>query len=194
MFPAHEPKSVKVVSLLFRRGADPPTDSLTLEYEFPDKWILVDFSIQKSGGVSTIVGFNVMPVAESSEEVNSFHLAGKGPLQYMVLLLAIFVPISCIYAFVLCLQSRNNRKWLWAVFILLGVGKFAVNWTTGEWSFTPFALYILGASVTAHPVYAPWMVAVSFPLGAFLFLKRRGSLALAESPATIEEPPQMPPQ
>jgi hypothetical protein len=189
MFPAGEPKSVKVVALTFRRGAESQTDTLGLEYEFPDKWLLVDISIQRAGGVSTIVGFHVTPIADSLENVNRFSLAGKSALQYAVLLIAAAVPIFCLYVLFLCLQIKTERrKWLWAVFILLGVGKLAVNWTTGEWTFTPLAVNLLGASVTVIPAYGPWMVAVAFPLGAILFFRRqRRSVALAEVQASSTE-------
>jgi hypothetical protein len=174
MFPHGEPKSVKVVGVVFRRGSGPPMDSITLEYEFPEQWILVNVAIEKTGGVSRIVGFHSTPISESLEEVNKFRLAGKGPLQYAVLFIAIGLPIFCIYTLVLCLRSKNaSRKWLWVPFILLGVGKFAINWTTGECSFTPLAVSLLGTLITANPAYGPWMVSVSFPLGALLFLLRQ---------------------
>ena len=41
MFPAEEPKSIKVVAYNLHH-------SLTLEYEFPDRWLLVDMSIKAS--------------------------------------------------------------------------------------------------------------------------------------------------
>jgi hypothetical protein len=184
MFPAGEPKSIKVVAVTFLRGAESRTDTLGLEYEFPEKWLLVNISIQRSGGVSTIVGFHVTPLVDSLENVNRFSLAGKSALQYAVLFTAVAVPIFCLYVLFLCLQSKTERrKWLWVVFILLGVGRLAVNWTTGEWTFTPLVVSLLGASVTAIPAYGPWMVAVAFPLGAFLFfMRQKRSAALADVP------------
>lgn len=189
MFPAGEPKSVKVVAVAFRRGAESRTDTLGLEYEFPEKWLLVDISIQRAGGASTIIGFHVTPIADSLENVNRFSLAGKSALQYAVLLIAVAVPIFCLYVLFLCLRTKTERrKWLWVVFILLGVGKLAVNWTTGEWTFTPLAVSLLGTSVTANPAYGPWVVAIAFPLGAFLFLRRqRSRVALAEVQASSTE-------
>lgn len=194
MFPSEEPKSIKVVDLKFFHSADSSTHSLKLEYEFSDRWLLVNMSIQRRGGTSTtITGFNVTPIADSLENVNKFSLVGKSSSQYGMLGLAIIGPVFCLYVLVLCLRAKkHNLKWLWAIFILFGVGRLAVNWTTGELTFTPLAVHIPCASVTAVPAYGPWMVAVSLPLGAILFLiKQRRSAALSDlqAPSSEEVPP-----
>lgn len=64
------------------------------------------------------------------------------------------------------------RKWPWMIFILLGVGKVAVNWTTGEWQVMPLAVQLFSVSALSDS-YGPWELAVSFPLGAIAFLARR---------------------
>jgi hypothetical protein len=176
MFPAEEPKSVKVVDVRFFHGADSSTHTLTLEYEFRETWLLVTISTKKmkDDAAATIAVFNVTPIANSLESVNSFSFDGKSASQYVILGLALAGPIFSLYVLVLCLRTRNqNLKWLWAIFILFGVGRLAVNWTTGELTFTPLAVHIPCASVTAVPAYGPWMVAVSLPLGAILFLIQR---------------------
>jgi hypothetical protein len=61
------------------------------------------------------------------------------------------------------------RKWLWVLFILAGVGKFAVNWTSGEWGIAPLSLQLLSASAVAS-LYGPWILSFSLPLGAIVFL------------------------
>jgi hypothetical protein len=171
MFPTEEPKSVKVVDLRFLHSPDSSTHSLTFEYEFTDKWLLVNMSIQRKDGTSTITGFNVTPIADSLENVNRFSLVGKGSVQYGMLGLAIIGPLFCLYVLVLCLRNKEqNLRWLWAIFIFFGVGRLAVNWTTGELTFTPLAFHIPCASILAVPAYGPWMLTVSLPLGAILFL------------------------
>lgn len=193
MFPAKEPKSVKVVDVRFLHSRGSSTHSLTLEYEFSDRWLLVNMSIRKKDATSTIMTFNVTPVADSLERVNRFGLVGKSLPQYLVLGLAVIGPIFCLYVFVLCLRTKEqNLRWLWAVSILFGVGRLAVNWTTGELTFTPLALYVPCASATEVPAYGPWVVGVYLPLAAILFLiRRRRSTVLSEarSSASGEPPP-----
>jgi len=182
MFPAEEPKSVKVVDIKFLgnlRNQGSSMHSLTLEYEFSDTWLLVNIAIKRLNGLSTIAAFNVTPIPDSLESVNRFSLAGKTGLQYLMLGLALAAPIFCLYVLVVCLRTKNLRfKWLWAIFILFGVGRLAVNWTTGELAFTPLAVHVPCASMTAVPAYGPWVVAVSLPLGALLFMARRSANAV----------------
>jgi hypothetical protein len=180
MFPAEEPKSVKVVDLKYVWNQDSSTHTLTLEYEFVDRWLLVNISIKRANGLpATISAFNVAPTADSLENINRFGLVGKSGPQYLMLCLAIAGPIFCIYTLVVCLRSKNQKlKWLWAIFILFGVGQLAVNWTTGELGFRLLAVHIPCASVTAVPAYGPWIVTVSLPLGALLFIARRNANAV----------------
>lgn len=62
-------------------------------------------------------------------------------------------------------------KWLWVLFILAGVGRLMVNWTTGRGAVHVLAVQLFSASA-ASVSYGPWIVAVSVPLGAVGFLLR----------------------
>jgi hypothetical protein len=182
MFPATEPNSIKVVAYNLRH-------SLTLEYEFPDKWILVDMSIKRMGDTSTITEFRVTPIPDSLEHINRFSLVGKSSLQYMILGLALAAPIFTLYVLVLCLRTKSQtRKWLWAILIIVGVGKLGVNWTTGALTFTPLAVNApCGGATTTMGFYGPWVVTVNLPLGAILFLRKRNKrVAASEVPTRTE--------
>jgi hypothetical protein len=175
MFPDQEPVSTKVVGFRSFLGNVRRTE-VTLEYEFPQKWLLASVETQKSGGVTTIVGFRVTPIADSMENLNRFTLVGKGATQYAILSLAVLAPLFSLYVFVLCVKTRiGKKKWLWLIFILLGIGKLFVNWTTGEVFFTPLAVQLPDAGANAQ-FYGPWLVYVSIPLGAIIFLTMRKRL------------------
>jgi hypothetical protein len=176
MFPAQEPVSTKVVGFRSFLGNDRRTE-ITLEYEFPQKWLLAEVVTQQSGGVRTIVGFHVTPIADSLENLNRFTLAGKSTSQYAILSLAVLAPLFSLYVFVVCIKTTmGKKKWLWLIFILLGIGKFIVNWTTGQVFLTPLAIQLPAAGANAQ-LYGPWLVYVSMPLGAIIFLIMRKSLA-----------------
>jgi hypothetical protein len=68
-----------------------------------------------------------------------------------------------------------GRKWPWVLFVALGFGQLAVNWTTGEWALNLLSVQVFSASATAAP-YGPWILAVSLPVGAIVFLLRRRAL------------------
>ncbi len=50
-----------------------------------------------------------------------------------------------------------------------------VSWATGQWGITALAAQLFSASAVAA-LYGPWMVSVSLPLGAALFLIYRRRL------------------
>ncbi len=100
----------------------------------------------------------------------------------------IAVPLFTLYALVLCIRMRMTRKWLWILFILLGVTTLRLNWSTGEMGLQPLSVQLLGASFSRSGLVAPWIFGVSFPLGAVFFLrKRRALLAKAAAEEAANE-------
>jgi hypothetical protein len=191
IFPAGEPISSKVVGVTRYSNQDSSETNLTLEYEFPGKWLLVYVRIRRQEDESKILAFQVKSIPDSLENINKFTLTHKGHWQYFVLALAVVAFSLSLYAFVLCLRNEKGRlKWLWAVFVLTGIVRFGVNWTTGETVLTPLAIHLPCASATAVP-YGPWLVAVFVPLGAILYLvrmERMRSLPQSSAPASGTSP------
>ncbi len=174
--PTQNPISVKVIGAQQVRDPGTYQINLTFEYQFPSKWLLINVATQKKDGVSTIIGFNVYPLSDSLENLNKFTLAGKTFLQYATLALAFLIPLFTLYALVLCIRTKMiKRKWLWIIFILIGIGKLTVNWTTGQWNFAPLSFQLFGAGSFAPP-YGAWLISISLPLGAIMFLFRRMNL------------------
>ncbi len=186
MFPAREPSSIKTVDASHSKGSS--TTSITLEYEFspgvttvdgkaelsPGSWFLAQAFIQKKGDVKTVAGLLVRPISESVEVYNEFTLLDKGVSQYAGLLLAILVSVFGLYVFVLCARTKmGKKKWIWLMLMVPGVCRLTVNWTTGQWSFTPLSVQVkllpLIANLTCT-AYGPWMLQITAPLGAIAFL------------------------
>lgn len=175
LIPPGEPTSVTLVGAHQMKMADSSTVNLTFEYGFSGKWLVANVAVKRQGGNTTIVGFSVIPQPTSLEEQNKFTLSGKTPIQYLVLALAIILPLLTLCALVVCVRTKvKGRKWPWVLFIIFGFGKLAVNWTTGQWAFAPLSFQLFSASAFA-PLYGPWTLAASVPLGAitFLLLRRR---------------------
>jgi hypothetical protein len=173
MFPAQDPVSVKVVGVNIFRVPDSSTTSITLEYEFPQKWLLASVVTQKRDGIATITGFHVNPIRDSLENLNKFTLLDKGVAQYTVLILAVLSSLLSLCAFVLCIRTKmEKRKWFWLILTLLGVGNLGINWTTGQPFFALLQVRLIPAGAAAPP-YGAWVVYVSLPLGAIAFLIHR---------------------
>lgn len=180
LIPPQEPTSVTVVGSqtykVITNGKTSITANIALQYEFPDKWLLINVATTKTETGTSVTNFNVNPIADSLENMNRFSLSGKKPLHYLILALAIIIPIFIVYTLVLCVQTKmGKRKWLWVLFILFGIGQFRLNWTTGQWWLSPLSIQTFGANAFA-PLFGAWMLSVSVPAGAIAFLLRRKKL------------------
>jgi hypothetical protein len=187
LFPPEDPKSVKVVGISSASNGTYSITNIRLEYQFPSTWLLADISTKNTPDGFTLIGFRVQPLSDSLEHQNRFTFAGKGITRYGILLFAAFLVGLSLYALVLCLRSERGRaRWLWALFVLVGVGRLAVNWTTGEWGLHILAINI-PCGMAAHVPYGPWIVSALFPVGAVMYLVRREhTRATAQSPAVSD--------
>lgn len=179
LFPPGDPESVKVVGAHISNGPAPSRRDISFEYQFPNRWLLVTVVVQKKAEGYTLAGLNVLPLADSLENLHRFTFAGKGATHILILSLAVCFFALSVYVFVLCAQTKNVRaKWLWLLFILVGMGRFAINWTTGEFTFNLFSFQIPSCSAS-RPLYGPWTVAAYLPIGAMAFLNHRWKMKVA---------------
>jgi hypothetical protein len=173
LFPNENPVSTKVVEAHIFHGPEYSTTSMTLEYQFPSKWLLVHLTTKQAGGQTTIIGFHIDALSRSLESQNRFTLVGKSALQYTMLILAVCSLAFSVYAAILCIRTGDGKKkWLWAIVALVGVGSVGINWTTGQLSFTILSIHIPCATA-ASSLYGPWTVQAFLPLGAILSFSRR---------------------
>jgi hypothetical protein len=187
MFPAEEPVSIKVVGVRILPDPDVPITTITLEYEFPQKWLLVNVVTQKRDGVPPIIEFRVDPLPDSLENLNRFTLVSKSVPQYAALLLAVLALALSLYAFVTCIRTRiEKRKWLWLILCFVSVGRIGMSWTNGKSFFTPLWVQLPPATAFAQP-YSAWVISLSIPLGAIVFLARRKRLSQGTPPPRIHE-------
>lgn len=188
-FPAGEPRSIKTVGANTQYLNGIKRVSMTFEYQFDSAWALGNVLLLQQGGHEVIAGIHVQRRAQSLEQANAFSLKDKGPGHWLLAALACVIPLFCLFAFVLCLRTPiRRRKWLWAIFTLLGVAAFRMNWTTGQYAVQIFSVQLFGASMVSS-FYGPWTIGISFPLGAVIFLLRRRSLIHQAAAAT---PPKLP--
>jgi hypothetical protein len=189
LIPPSRPVSVTLIGAQrFSSTAVGTTVNLTYEYRFSDRYVITNVETKLKDDRLSIVGFNVYPETESIESRNAFKWSGKSVLQYAVVAYAIGAALLTLVALVVAAKTKvARRKWMWILFILFGVGKFSVNWTTGQWGIQILALQLCSASSYAD-LYGPWIISVSFPLGAIVFLLRRNSIRIPDEKPLSEQP------
>lgn len=179
VLPEDAPSSSKMVDARVRTEKDETRFDIILEYDFSGKWVLANVALLHKKDSVSLAALSVRAISESVEQRHAFRLAGKSPMHFVVLTLAIAFPLLTLYALVTCLTTRlSSMKWPWVLFILLSFGRFAINWTTGETQFSPLAIGVFGASLTGVS-FGAWTLSVSLPIGALVFLFRKKALTAA---------------
>ncbi|WP_430387763.1 hypothetical protein [Dyella sp. 20L07] len=172
-FPSGTLINVRLVGTNTVTGPRGTSYNLTYEYQFADTWALANVHLHKQGDVTRVDGFHVERMSQSLEQANAFHLDGKSPAHWLVLALVIALPLFCLYALVLCIRTPiPRRKWLWAIFTLIGVVTFHFNWNTGAYGLQLISLQLFSAAAT-QTLFGPTILSVAFPLGAICFLAKR---------------------
>lgn len=192
--PAAAPMSVSVIGSHTMVSTTGTRYRITLQYEYPTSWLLAAVLLERSGDKVLLQGINFVPRSQSMEAENRFTLDGKGPVHYIVLTLAVAIPLLVVYALVLCIRTpMPSRKWLWVVFVALGLVQCQFEWTSGAWRIQPLSVIVLGAGFAKPGPFAPWVFTLSMPLGALLFMhRRRAQQRLAAAQAALEHQPPGP--
>lgn len=173
--------SVEIIGSQVNVFNDQWQGNFTFEYKFESGWNLANTALRKTVGGYEVIGLNVYQTEASQKEINAFSLSSKTPFQYFVLVLAFAVPVFILFTLVMCIKTPiPQKKWLWIVFVLLGVGSIKVDWTSGAYALQLFNFSLFGASATTAGLAAPWIISASIPLGAIVFwFKRRKFISLA---------------
>ena len=172
LVPQTPPLSIKLVGMQSNNINDGAvrTLNLTFEYEFPETWLIANVATKTTSTGFTIIGFTVTQQATSLESRNAFSLWGKTPRHYIFLATACVFSLVTLYALVVCIRTKPMRlKWLWILLILASLGRYSLNWTTGAWQLSLFEIQLLSVAARVSP-FGPWIISLSLPLGAVLFL------------------------
>ena len=129
LVPQQEPLGVETLGATAEcRGTGVCTKLITLEYKYPDRWILFQVEVSNQSGHYAITDLTVQQESEPLESIEQFSFRGKGWLHYFMLLLALLSVGVAIYALVVCIRTPiRKRKWLWAIVTILGVVKVGID-------------------------------------------------------------------
>jgi hypothetical protein len=177
ILPSGPPRAILTVAAQTRIGGPATTYNLAYEYEYPDAWVLANVVLERRDGQLSLQGIHVARRPQSLARTNRFTFEDKGWSHYAVFALAVSVPIFIVYALVACARTPlPRRKWLWMLFIAVGLVQLQFNWSDGAWDVLPLSFLLLGAGFTQASPVAPVIFGVAFPLGAAVFLARRRAL------------------
>lgn len=162
-------------------------------------WALVQVAIvEDEMKYRYIGGANVTQIQGPIQDANAFKLAGTGPLHWIMLALVPAVLLFCVATAVRVARTPMPRRWLWALLALLAAGSLTLNWTTGDLSFMPINVQLLGAGAMRNGLAGPWLLTVALPLGAIVALRKRRrflaeqSTPRSDGPVSAGLPPERP--
>jgi hypothetical protein len=184
LVPQEQPLSVDTLGASFDcKASGFCTKEVTLEYKYSDRLILFRSIVSNQSGHYAILNLHVEPESVPLASISRFSLRGKGLDHYIILLAALISVGVAAFALVLCIRTPiQKRKWLWAiVIIVVSIGKFGIEWASGEVWYRLAYLSILPAGF-GFDSESPFIYA-SIPVGAILFLLLRGRLMGAGEPA-----------
>ena len=150
--------------------------NITFQYAYDNLWLINNILLSRINDGKIIVnGVNVTPLHNSLENINKFSFLNKPFLNYLILFLAVLIPIFIIYTFIIFIRTPiKKHKWLWGFFILIGIIKFTLNWTTGYLHINLLSLNLLGSGFFYGNKFSPVFISIGLPIGAILFwLKKR---------------------
>ncbi|MCQ2589572.1 MAG: hypothetical protein MJ179_04030 [Treponema sp.] len=168
--PAGEYISCTQIGYQTYRTDDKKLAKLSYEYKYAeDKFLSMSFTYEKNDSRKLLTYVYLVVTTETLKAQHKFTFKGKTFAHVIFFLLAIIIPVYIIFMFVLCLrQKKFKNKALWAIWILLGIIAFEINWTTGALRFSLLSVYLLGCGISCTP-YNPIYITIAIPFGALLF-------------------------
>lgn len=146
--------------------------NVAFEYTYPGpRWMIASASLAGEPGQFRILAFNIEPIPAPLSELNAFSLMNKSWKHYAFLVMALGAFSVSLFALLRCIRTQDLKsKWLWAVFICVGLVAFSINWTSGAISIKPLYFSFMSASIGQSGWVGPWIVSFSVPVGALAFL------------------------
>lgn len=174
LLPATAPKSIQIAYYGTFEVDGARRINMYYQYRFDEFWILVEMVLDRRGDELAVVSLHLYRGDQAWTEANRFTLTGKDPQHFVIFAMAIFNPLFILFAIVQCIRTpMPRRKWLWIIFILVGLTEIQLNWTTGEVGFEPLKALLLGAGFWKQSPISPLVLSVGIPFGAIIFLLKR---------------------
>lgn len=115
------------------------------------------------------LNLNVAPRSEIPD--NAITLSGRPPAYIAMVTAALILPPFMLATFWAALfLPRVKPRWAWVIAVIIGVGTFQLNGTTGEIGFQAASINLFGAgAMSSGSAFDPWIISVAHPIGAVVF-------------------------
>lgn len=139
---------------------------------------LADLKIHRGDQGFVVDQFIINPLHQNFDQSCEFpSLLDINIFKLFFLLLGYLLVLLNAKTLVECCYSPLKPKWLWILFILIGFGAitFYLDPGTGM-NLDLFSAHVPIAQIGKDPLWNPWSVTLTFPLGmlVFLWMKRKG--------------------
>lgn len=103
-----------------------------------------------------------------------FTLSGIDFLRIVVLAMALALVCLVVFCAIHCWRNQRTRRWVWLLLMPVGVGKWSFIWLPAPFAVetTQVSVQLLCVGASKMPIYEPWVVTLSFPVIAVLYLSR----------------------
>jgi hypothetical protein len=175
---ASEPISVETISLTgahsFQTGDG--NSRIILEYGVTGKWVVVDAVIKTQAASKRFIRLYLTVNTLPLNELNAFHLFGKGQTQY--LFLAGWIAVIGLTLLAISTAFRQHTGWRrWALILVMPLGltpTVAVNWNTAQ-------MWVLEATSNPAGQLIP-LFAVRWPMALFSHTETRAPFLYVSAP------------
>lgn len=171
----------KILSLHNSNSKNNIPNKILLQYELKinKKFFLITLILNKAKKPQ-IASFYIKPLPKSVEELYKVSFSNGTIINYIFICLAIIIIGIILYSLYLIVKTKMKRKWLWFLFSFLGFIKISSLWGTSYIKINPFTITFLGVSFIKTNLLTPYVLSISIPIGAIIFLIRRKKLILTK--------------
>lgn len=182
--PAAAPAAANLIGYQVAYASDAARYNVSYQFGYDSAWLAanVAWAEPTNGSARQILGMNVYRLKEPLEKTHALNFARASLRHYVFATLAVAIPMFCLVTLVACIRTKPlRRKWLWCIFICVGVCTFSLNWTTGEVAIRFLSMLLFGAGAFTRSIYSAWAVSLALPIGAILFWIKRRQLRRADA-------------
>jgi hypothetical protein len=168
--------------IMYFNGEKTYYHTISYEYTINKNYYLLETIVEESNNKYHMNKFILTPIPFKAEYLNQFSLYNKSIIHYIYFFFMITIPLFILVTLVFMLRTKMNKKWLWFLAIIITLVKISMNWETGQMDFQIFAIQILGTGFTKFPIYNPWQMYISLPIGAIIFWINKFKSVKTEQP------------